>query len=104
MSILFISQRLQEEPMKPKDVLQMAKESKAMMVDFKFMDYPGLWQHFSVPVDELTEGVFEEGLGFDGSSIRGWQAIHTSDMLVVPDAETAVMDPFTKYPTLPLIF
>ena len=67
------------------------------------MDFPGLWQHFSVPVDELTEDIFEDGLGFDGSSIRGWQAIHTSDMLVVPDPETAVMDPFTKYPTLSLI-
>src|SRR5512135_1279696 len=89
--------------MTPKEVLKIAKENKAAMVDFKFMDYPGLWQHFSVPVEELTEGVFEEGLGFDGSSIRGWQAIHTSDMLVVPDAETAVMDPFTKYPTLSLI-
>jgi glutamine synthetase len=87
----------------PKDVLKMAKDNKAKMVDFKFMDYPGLWQHFSVPVEELTEGIFEEGLGFDGSSIRGWQSIHTSDMLVVPDAETAVMDPFTKYPTLSLI-
>ena len=87
----------------PKDVLKMAKDNKAKMVDFKFMDYPGLWQHFSVPVDELTEAIFEEGLGFDGSSIRGWQSIHTSDMLVVPDAETAVMDPFTKYATLSLI-
>ena len=89
--------------MTPKDVLKMAKENKALMVDFKFMDFPGLWQHFSVPVDELTEGIFEEGLGFDGSSIRGWQSIHTSDMLVVPDAETAVMDPFTQYATLSLI-
>jgi glutamine synthetase len=87
----------------PKDVVKMAKDSKALMVDFKFMDFPGLWQHFSVPVDELTEAIFEEGLGFDGSSIRGWQSIHTSDMLVVPDAETAVMDPFTQYPTLSLI-
>ena len=89
--------------MTPKDALTLAKENKAMMVDMKFMDYPGLWQHFSIPIDELTEGVFEEGLGFDGSSIRGWQSIHTSDMLVVPDAETAVMDPFTRYPTLSLI-
>jgi glutamine synthetase len=87
----------------PKDVLKLAKDNKVMMVDFKFMDYPGLWQHFSTPVDELTEALFEEGLGFDGSSIRGWQAIHASDMLVVPDVETAVMDPFTKYPTLSLI-
>jgi glutamine synthetase len=93
----------QEDTMTPKEVVKLAKENKAMMVDFKFMDYPGLWQHFSVPVDELTEGIFEEGLGFDGSSIRGWQSIHTSDMLVMPDPETAVMDPFTKYPTLSLI-
>jgi len=89
--------------MKPKDVVAMAKENKALMVDFKFMDYPGLWQHFSVPVDELTEGIFDDGLGFDGSSIRGWQSIHTSDMLVVPDPETAVMDPFTQFATLSLI-
>src|SRR5574340_1849487 len=87
----------------PKEVVKLAKENKAMMVDFKFMDYPGLWQHFSVPVDELTEGIFEEGLGFDGSSIRGWQAIHTSDMLIVPDPETAFMDPFMEYPTISLI-
>jgi glutamine synthetase len=69
-----------------------------MMVDMKFMDFPGLWQHFSIPVDELTENIFEDGLGFDGSSIRGWQSIHTSDMLVVPDAETAGWTP--TYPTL----
>jgi glutamine synthetase len=93
----------QEDRMTPKDVLSLAKEKKAVMVDFKFMDYPGLWQHFSTPVSELSEALFEDGLGFDGSSIRGWQAIHASDMLVVPDAETAVMDPFTKYPTLSLI-
>ncbi len=92
-----------KEQMTPKGVVELAKKNKAVMVDFKFMDYPGLWQHFSVPVDELTEAIFEEGLGFDGSSIRGWQSIHTSDMLVVPDPETVVMDPFTKYPTLSLI-
>lgn len=89
--------------MTPKDVIKFAAENKAVMVDFKFLDFPGVWQHFSVPVDELKEEIFEDGLGFDGSSIRGWQAIHTSDMLIIPDPETAFMDPFTKFPTLSLI-
>src|SRR5919197_260 len=86
-----------------KDVLALVKERDAKMVDLKFMDFVGIWQHFTIPIAELKEEVFEEGLGFDGSSIRGWQAIHASDMLVVPDATTAVMDPFTKDPTLSLI-
>jgi glutamine synthetase len=73
------------------------------MVDLKFMDFVGLWQHFSVPLAELSEDSFEEGFGFDGSSIRGWQPIHASDMLVVPDAATAIMDPFTCHPTLSLV-
>src|SRR5271157_2245177 len=64
------------------------------------MDFPGIWQHFTIPVDKLEESVFEEGLGFDGSSIRGWQAINESDMLVIPQPETAFLDPFTKEPTL----
>jgi glutamine synthetase len=67
------------------------------------MDFPGLWQHFSVPIRELEESSFEDGFGFDGSSIRGWQPIHASDMLVVPDAATAKMDPFYEAPTLVLI-
>ncbi len=87
----------------PKQVLGMAQERKATYVDLKFMDFVGIWQHFSIPLDELTEAVFEEGLGFDGSSIRGWQAIHASDMLVVPDPNTAVIDPFMQEPTLSLI-
>src|SRR6266496_3324084 len=87
----------------PKQVLDLAKEKKATYVDLKFMDFVGIWQHFSIPIYELSEGVFEEGLGFDGSSIRGWQAIHASDMLVVPDPATAVMDPFTEAPTVSLI-
>ncbi|MBI3184303.1 MAG: type I glutamate--ammonia ligase [Myxococcales bacterium] len=87
----------------PKEALALAKDRGAVMVDLKFMDFVGLWQHFTVPVAELTEPVFEEGLGFDGSSIRGWQEIHASDMLVIPDATTAVMDPFMKDPTLSLI-
>jgi glutamine synthetase len=89
--------------MKPKDVLDMAKENGAVVVDLRFMDFPGLWQHFTVPISELEESSFEDGFGFDGSSIRGWQPIHASDMLVVPDAETAKMDPFYEAPTLVLI-
>ena len=89
--------------MTPKDVLAMAKENDAKIVDLRFMDFPGLWQHFSVPVRELDESSFEDGYGFDGSSIRGWQPIHASDMLVIPDAETAKMDPFYAEPTLVLI-
>lgn len=89
--------------MTPQEVLELAKKNKAVMLDVKFMDFLGLWQHFSVPMSEVNEGIFEDGFGFDGSSIRGWQPIHASDMLVVPDAGTAVMDPFTKHPTLSLI-
>ncbi|MEK7842477.1 MAG: type I glutamate--ammonia ligase, partial [Deltaproteobacteria bacterium] len=89
--------------MTPKEVLQFAKEKNAKMVDFKFLDFIGIWQHFSTPVSELNEEIFKEGLGFDGSSIRGWQPIHASDMLVVPDPVTAVMDPFMESPTLSLI-
>ncbi len=89
--------------MKPKEVLDMAKENGAKMVDLRFMDFPGLWQHFSVPIRELEESSFEDGFGFDGSSIRGWQPIHASDMLVIPDPPTAKMDPFYEAPTLVLI-
>src|SRR5437899_12003485 len=67
------------------------------------MDFPGLWQHFTIPADALDEAIFEEGLGFDGSSIRGWQAINASDMLVVPDPATAIMDPFTEALTVSFI-
>jgi glutamine synthetase len=89
--------------MTPKEVLEMAKENGANVVDLRFMDFPGLWQHFSVPIRELDESSFEDGFGFDGSSIRGWQPIHASDMLVVPDAATAKIDPFYEAPTLVLI-
>jgi glutamine synthetase len=89
--------------MKASDVLGFATDKKTVMVDLKFMDFVGVWQHFSIPLAELKEDVFEEGLGFDGSSIRGWQPIHASDMLVIPDPATAVMDPFMKVPTLSLI-
>ena len=89
--------------MPPKQVLDMAKEKGAKMVDLRFMDFPGVWQHFSVPVSELEESSFEDGYGFDGSSIRGWQPIHASDMLVIPDAATAKIDPFFETTTLVLI-
>jgi glutamine synthetase len=89
--------------MTPKEVVKFAKEQGSRMVDLKFMDLPGMWQHFTVPIVQLEEASFEEGFGFDGSSIRGWQAIHASDMLVIPDATTAAMDPFTEVPTLSLI-
>ena len=89
--------------MKPADVMKMVKEKGARILDIKFMDFPGLWQHFSVPIHELSESSFDEGFGFDGSSIRGWRSIHESDMLVIPDPTTAVMDPFCDLPTLSVI-
>jgi len=89
--------------MKPADVIAFAKKHGAKMVDVKFLDFPGLWQHFGVPIHHLDQGLFEDGLGFDGSSIRGWQPIHASDMLVIPDPNTACIDPFIKVPTLSLI-
>jgi glutamine synthetase len=89
--------------MTPEKVLAMAKENGVKVVDIRFMDFPGMWQHFSVPISELEEGSFEDGFGFDGSSIRGWQPINASDMLVIPDATTAKIDPFFKVPTLVLI-
>jgi len=89
--------------MTPKEAVKFAKEKNAKMVDFKFLDFIGIWQHFSVPTAELSEDIFDEGLGFDGSSIRGWQPIHASDMLVMPDPKTAMMDPFTETPTMSLI-
>ncbi len=88
--------------MTPQDVLKMAKENDVKMVDLRFMDFPGLMQHFGIPVSKLDEDLFENGLGFDGSSIRGWKAIHESDMLVIPDPSTAIIDPFYKYKTLVL--
>lgn len=83
--------------------LQIAREEKAVMVDFKFVDFLGAWQHFSVPLSELDEDAFEAGFGFDGSSMRGWQPIHASDMLIIPDPNTATMDPFMSERTISLI-
>jgi glutamine synthetase len=86
--------------MTPKEAVEFAKKHGAEMVDLRFIDMPGIWQHTSVPAHRLEESIFTEGFGFDGSSIRGFQPINASDMLMIPDASTAQMDPFTKHPTV----
>ena len=86
--------------MTPSEVVALAKENNVKIVDLKFMDLPGMWQHFSLMVDELDEDLFAEGIGFDGSSIRGFQAINESDMLLFPDPATALVDPVCQIPTL----
>ncbi|MGA3031241.1 MAG: type I glutamate--ammonia ligase [Candidatus Limnocylindrales bacterium] len=87
----------------PFEAIRYAKAAAALIVDFRFTDLPGQWQHFSVPVKELTESLFGEGIGFDGSSIRGFQQIHESDMLLMPDPGACFMDPCLKVPTLVVI-
>ena len=89
--------------MTPTEVMEFAKNKGARILDLRFMDFPGLWQHLSVPIAELSEELFTDGHGFDGSSIRGWQAINASDMLIIPDPDTAQIDPFLKDPTLVMI-
>jgi glutamine synthetase len=86
----------------PSDALKLGQQNGAKFVDLRFSDLPGLMQHFSMPFEEFGQEPFEEGIGFDGSSIRGFQEIQESDMLLVPDPDTAVMDPFAKHPTLVL--
>jgi glutamine synthetase len=86
----------------PDDVLQLIGDEGIEIVDVRFCDLPGLMQHFSMPAGQLTAEVFDEGVGFDGSSIRGFQEIQESDMLLVPDPNTAVVDPFTQHKTLNL--
>ena len=85
------------------EVLQFAKENGARQVDVRFSDIPGLQHHISYPMGELNEGSFTDGFGIDGSSIRGWAAINESDMLLIPDPETAFMDPFMETPTLVML-
>ncbi|RJQ32204.1 MAG: type I glutamate--ammonia ligase [Actinobacteria bacterium] len=89
----------------PESVKKLIKDKKIRVVDFKFNDLPGLWQHFSIPATELThsESIWKEGIGFDGSSIRGFQKIQESDMILMPDAATAMIDPVAKEPTLSII-
>jgi glutamine synthetase len=89
--------------MTPKDVIRRCAENNVQFIDLRFMDFPGLWQHTSFPVSELSEESFEQGFGFDGSSIRGWQAINESDMLLIPVASTAKLDPFLPHPTITMI-
>ena len=86
----------------PEEVRQLAKSGGVQIVDFRFIDLPGVWQHFSIPVEDLEDDLFTDGIGFDGSSIRGFQSIHESDMLLIPDAETAQVDPTLEIPTLSL--
>ncbi len=89
--------------MKASEVVVFAKEKGAAFVDLKFVDFLGIWQHFTIPMAEFNEAIFEEGLGFDGSSIRGWLPINASDMLVIPDPTTAMLDPFVEHTTLSLV-
>src|SRR5258705_644154 len=86
--------------MNPTEVLEFAKKNDAKQLDLRFTDIPSLQHHVSYPISELEEDSFEEGYGMDGSSIRGWAAIHESDMLLIPDPNTAFMDPFAEIPTL----
>ena len=81
-------------PMTPQEVIALCREKDVRSVDIRFTDFPGTWQHFTIPVSKLDLDVFENGLGFDGSSIRGWQTVNESDMLVVPQPDTAIIDPF----------
>ena len=87
----------------PRELLAFVREKEVRAVDLRFMDFPGIWQHFTIPADALTEAVFQDGIGFDGSNLRGWQTINEADMLVVPSPETAFIDPFCRDTTLTLI-
>ena len=84
-------------------VLELVTRENVKMIDFKFMDFPGQWQHFTVPVTQFGADTFDDGLGFDGSSLRGFKAIHESDMVIIPDPATAMIDPFVAEKTLSLI-
>src|SRR5438552_7669583 len=87
----------------PREVLERAKAEGVEVVDVRFIDLPGTWQHFSLPLGELDVDSFKEGLGFDGSSIRGFQSIDESDMLLMPDPDSATIDPVLSHKTLFLI-
>ena len=84
------------------DAPALAKKNNVQFVDMKFIDFPGIWQHTQIPAHRLTEALFEDGLAFDGSSVRGWQPINASDMVMIPDPESAKLDPFFAHPTLSL--
>src|SRR5438270_9120721 len=87
----------------PKDVMEFVKQHNVKLLDLRFTDLPGLWHHVSYPIDQFSEASFEEGFGMDGSSIRGWAAIHESDMLLMPDAAWYMLDPFTEVATLVMV-
>lgn len=87
----------------PHDVMEFARSKNIEFVDIKFMDFIGSWQHFTLPIASFAEETFAVGVGFDGSSIRGWKNINESDMLVIPDPGTAFIDPFYRHPTLSVI-
>src|SRR5689334_4249324 len=89
--------------MSPQELLEFATKNNARQVDVRFSDIPGLQHHVSYPIGELEIDTFESGFGFDGSSIRGWATINESDMLLIPDPNTAFMDPFTEIPTLVIL-
>ena len=89
--------------MSPKEVLEFAQKNEAKQLDLRFTDLPGVTQHVSYPISMLEEDVFEDGFGIDGSSIRGWAAINESDMLIIPDPDTAFMDPFGETQTMVML-
>ncbi len=94
---------MHKEMSSAEEVLELIRSEDVKVVDLRFMDFPGLWHHFSVPSREIELDTFENGLGFDGSSIRGWRTINESDMIVKPVAETAFIDPFTEHRTLVMV-
>jgi glutamine synthetase len=85
------------------NVFDMISSHNVKMIDFKFMDFPGQWQHLTVPITQLSQDSFSEGYGFDGSSLRGFKSIHESDMVIIPDPSTAIIDPFVKETTVSMI-
>src|SRR5271156_6727800 len=89
--------------MDPKSVIEHAAKHGAKILDLRFIDVPGVWQHVSYPIQELTAESFQDGFGIDASSIRGWAQIHESDMLLIPDPNTAFIDPFRDTSTLVMI-
>jgi glutamine synthetase len=100
---LTVERYVGEREVEVKDVLALAKEHGVRMVDFKFTDLPGTWQHVGLSIHALDEDAFSEGLGFDGSSIRGFQEISESDMVLLPDPSTALIDPFHEQNTLSVV-
>ena len=89
--------------MTPREVLALIREKDVKAVDLRFMDFPGLWKHLTVPAEMLTDERFEDGFGFDGSGLRGWQKINEADMLLVPQPDTHFLDPFAREPTLAIL-